>query len=383
MNKTAGVLVILVLAAAEASAQDFQVGSRAKGMGGSYTSFDEDPVSIWLNPAGIAGAPSRLAVDYQTFTQYELQDSGTTLGSQGKAQFGLLEPPIVPSFIGFTTSIARTESMQYEFGIAMIRPFQNRLTYLNGAVRIQSEQQFTRFRAAGAAEWKIAESGFLHSLAGGVGLDLGYTQYLESDDAGALDRRDNETGLGYGLGILVGVFSNQDNFSVDFGVAYQSKINYAFKIDDQFFPVWDWPSMLSLGFCVKVLDKMDLRLTGDVQLIYWDAATKNDLTGAATDFKNSINWSFGAEYYLRLTNDVALLPRTGFRRYQAPWHNPNNLPAIGTNILSIGTKAGRFNIITFGISIQWVTENKVRSFDVGVEANGDTPNFSIGYRHDF
>ena len=38
---------------------------------------------------------------------------------------------------------------------------------------------------------------------------------------------------------------------------------------------------------------------------------------------------------------------------------------------------------TFGFTLQWVRENKVRAFDIGIEAGGDTPNFSFGYRHDF
>ena len=265
----------------------------------------------------------------------------------------------------------------------MIRPFQNRLTYLNGATRVQTEQQFTRFRAAFAAGWTLAESGFFYSLAGGLGLDLAYTQYLESDNAGALDRRDNETGLGYGLGLFVGVYTNQKNFSVDFGAAYQSKVDYRFKIDDQFFPVWDWPSMINSGFCVKLLDKMDLRLTADVQIIYWGAATKNDLTGAGRNFKDSTNYSLGAEYYIRLNETVALLPRAGYRLYDAPWKDKNDLPAIGSNVLSIDTKNNKFNIVTFGFTLQWLTDNKVRAFDAGFEVGGDTPNFSFGYRHDF
>jgi hypothetical protein len=375
--------VLLALCSAPAWAQDFQVGSRAKGMGGSYTSFDEDPVSIWLNPAGIAGAPSRLAIDYQTFTQFELQDTGTSLGTVGKAQYGLLEPPIVPSFLGFTTPISADDHLALEFGIAVVRPFQNRLTYLNGAVRVQTEQQFTRFRAAFAAEWRLNESGLFHSVAAGVGLDLGYTQYEENDDAGALDRRDNETAFGCGAGVLVGVFTNQKDFSIDFGVAYQSAIHYSFKIDDQFFPVWDWPAMLNLGFCVKFLDKMDLRLTADVQFIFWDAATENDQTGAGRNFTNSANWSFGAEYYLRVNQTVSLLPRAGFRIYNAPWGNLKPPPAIGQNVLSIDAKKGRYEIATVGGSLQWVTDNKVRAFDLGVELFGPTTNFSIGYRHDF
>ena len=38
---------------------------------------------------------------------------------------------------------------------------------------------------------------------------------------------------------------------------------------------------------------------------------------------------------------------------------------------------------TLGGSLQWVTDNKVRAFDLGVELFGPTTNFSIGYRHDF
>lgn len=386
MRLTTAICVPVLLAAASlpAFAQDFQVGSRAKGMGGSYTAFDEDPVSIWLNPAGIAGAPTRLALDYQSFTQYELQDSGTTIGFVGKAQYGLLDPPIVPSFLGFTTPITETESIQYQAGIALVRPFQNRLTYLNGAVRVQTEQQFSRIRAAGAAEWHNADrNGFFHSAGLGVGLDIGFSAYHENDDAGALDRSDTDTRFGWGVGLLFGVYTNQEDLSVDVGAAFQSAIDFQFQIDDQFFPVWDWPAMINAGFTVKLLDRMDLRLTFDVQVIFWDAATQNDATGAGEDFRDSVNWSFGAEYYVRVAEGVALLPRAGFRIYQAPWGDEDVLPAIGNNILSIDTKSDRFNIVTFGVTLQWVTENKVRAFDLGVEAGGDAPNFSIGYRHDF
>ncbi len=382
-NAAFAALLLSGTLAGTAWAQDFQVGSRAKGMGGSYTSFDEDPVSIWLNPAGIAGAPSRLAIDYQSFTQYELQDEGTTLGAVGEPQFGLLEPPIVPSFLGFTTPIASDESMQYEFGIAMIRPFQNRLTYLNGADRIQTEQQFSRFRVALAAEYRPAEEGFFHSVALGAGLDLGFSLYEENDNAGALDRSDTDTRFGFGIGFFTGIYTNMTDVSVDFGIAYQSRIDFEFQIDDQFFPVWDWPDMLNLGFTVKLLDKMDLRLTADVQFIFWDAATEDDLTGAGENFEDAVNWSFGAEYYVRLTETVSLLPRAGLRIYDAPWDDKDVLPAIGQNVLSIDTDDDVFTIFTFGATLQWVTENKVRAFDAGVEVGGDSPNFSIGYRHDF
>ncbi len=34
-------------------AQDQQMGARTKGMGGSYTAFEDDPVSVFLNPASL------------------------------------------------------------------------------------------------------------------------------------------------------------------------------------------------------------------------------------------------------------------------------------------------------------------------------------------
>jgi len=383
MKKAIWIPVCLAAAACPALAQDFQVGSRAKGMGGSYTAFDEDPVSIWLNPAAIAGTPTRLGVDYQSFTQYELQDSGTALGSVGDPEFGLLEPPIVPSFLGFATPIAQTESMAYEFGVAMIRPFQNRLTYVNGPDRIQTEQQFSRFRFALAAKHRAAEQGFLHSVALGLGVDIGFSQFEENDNAGALDRKDTDTRFGFGAGLFVGVYTNQNDFSVDFGLAYQSAVDFDFQIDEQFFPSWDWPDMVSFGFTVKLLDKMDLRLTFDAQFIFWDDATEDSLLAARDDFEDATNLSFGAEYYVRVTEGVAVLPRAGFRIYDAPWGDEDALPAIGNNILSIDTDDEKFNVFTLGASLQWVTENKVRSFDLGIELGGDSPNFSFGYRHDF
>jgi len=80
---------------------------------------------------------------------------------------------------------------------------------------------------------------------------------------------------------------------------------------------------------------------------------------------------------------VSLLPRAGFRIYNAPWGNLKPPPAIGQNILSIDATKGRYEIATLGGSLQWVTDNKVRAFDLGVELFGPTTNFSIGYRHDF
>src|SRR3982074_1485346 len=102
MNRPMGVAVAVLLFATAAAAQDFQVGSRAKAMGGSYTAFGDDPVAIWTNPAGTATHNSQFAVTHQRFTQYEFSKLTDTivLPTRGDPEQGLLDPPISPSFAG-------------------------------------------------------------------------------------------------------------------------------------------------------------------------------------------------------------------------------------------------------------------------------------------
>ena len=63
--RTSSALVIFLLALARAAcAQDQQLGARTKAMGGSYTAFEDDPVSIWLIPAGISTQLSSMSIAY-------------------------------------------------------------------------------------------------------------------------------------------------------------------------------------------------------------------------------------------------------------------------------------------------------------------------------
>ena len=59
------------LVATPICAQDQQTGARAKALGGGGTAFEDDPHSIWLNPAGIATQPGGLAISFQTYPFYE------------------------------------------------------------------------------------------------------------------------------------------------------------------------------------------------------------------------------------------------------------------------------------------------------------------------
>ena len=61
-----GLLGLFLLLTSPLSAQDQQIGARTKAMGGSYTAFEDDPVSVWLNPAGIANQITQMSASYQT-----------------------------------------------------------------------------------------------------------------------------------------------------------------------------------------------------------------------------------------------------------------------------------------------------------------------------
>ena len=125
MIRPFGVLVGVVVLAGTAAAQDFQVGSRAKAMGGSYTAFGDDPVAIWTNPAGTATQNSQFAITYQSFTQYEFGKLEDTFNvpTRGDAEQGLLDPPISPSFAGVVVKMGDGD-VEMAASIAYIRPFQ-------------------------------------------------------------------------------------------------------------------------------------------------------------------------------------------------------------------------------------------------------------------
>ncbi len=101
-------------------AQDQQIGARTKAMGGSYTAFEDDPVSIWLNPAGIATQPLQGTITYNTYTSYEL--SGTSGGLVGgEPESILVEPAFIPGFLGIVWPIG-SEDAPMALGFAYARP---------------------------------------------------------------------------------------------------------------------------------------------------------------------------------------------------------------------------------------------------------------------
>ena len=106
-----GLVAAIVLVAASAGlAQDQQVGARTKAMGGSYTAFEDDPVSIWLNPGGIATQTDGGIINYQTYTLYDLKTSSSGGANTTRSQLGWSDPAFLPSYLGVTFQLGTSSA---------------------------------------------------------------------------------------------------------------------------------------------------------------------------------------------------------------------------------------------------------------------------------
>ncbi len=397
MIRPLGVVVGVVVLASTAAAQDFQVGSRAKAMGGSYTAFGDDPVAIWTNPAGTATQNSQVAITYQSFTQYEfgsLSDS-FSLPTRGDAEQGLLDPPISPSFAGVVARMGEG-NVEMAASIAYIRPFQIKYVYsydFGGEQLItQTDQQFSRIRAGYGVSFRLSDGRWFRTLALGVGLDFVYTHYKEIDqnvdpvhDSQAFT--DSESAVGYGAGLLATLFES-DGFRVDFGAAYNSRANFHFDLDPIIYPVWDWPALASGGFAVYIGEGYPLRITLDHQWIEWENSVGQPDPGI-DHFRNTYSFSLGAEYRFKVGEKNRLFARAGLKSYDTPWKDKHNLPGVGTSRLEIETKGDRVEILTLGLGFYWTRktwegETRTSGIDFAVELFGETQYlFGVGLTYQF
>lgn len=390
--KIALVPALVLVFAASAAAQDFQVGARSKGMGGSYTAFEDDPTSIWLNPAGIATQADQISIQYQSYTQYEPGDAVFTVAAEpGSAEVGYIDPPLLPSFLGLTFQIGTDEAPK-AIGIAYARPVHMKLTYdFSGSasdVEGLEEQQFSRFRICYGHGFRLKElgtPGFLPFVSAGVGIDLGYTKYEEvSPPAGGVGTKDTASKVGFGFGLLATLYDDTETFKVNFGVAFQSELDFEFQVADQLFPVWDWPQMINAGFTLYLLRGQPLRMTLDMQMISWEDAIAGSNNAGRDSFRDSTNLSVGFEYKIQLEEKLWILPRAGFRRLEAPWDDKDNLPAAGFANLLIDTEGSEFSMFTIGAGVRWQTEDgKGRGVDLGADFGADSYNVAFGYVHEF
>jgi hypothetical protein len=382
-----------------ALAQDQQVGARTKAMGGSYTAFEDDPISVWLNPAGIATQPDGLAVSYQTYPTYEASwDQNLIINTDftGVARQGWNDPVFIPSYLGVVVQVGSPEN-PHSFGFCFASPYQLRFPFSQLADTdvpgADFSQSFYRFRFSYAQDFRFSPpgtEGFFTHLAVGLAFDVGisnlhFREYVGEIFPGTpVEINATATGYGGGAGLLLGVFDDTRTFKVNLGFAYQSKISYNFSADTTFTPLFDSPHQLQVGVTFYLLDGLPLRVTLDAQFILWDGATQNSALDL-NNFRNASNFSGGLEYRLKLpfiSDAVTFYPRAGIRRFDAPWENPdsNQLPAIGSRRLTIDTRAGTFWIGSAGLGVGWSTQDgKGRMFDLAVDFGGDVVGLAFSF----
>jgi len=387
--------VLMCLAAGAVAAQDQQLGARTKGMGGSYTAFEDDPVSIWLNPAGIATQPDQLSVQYQTYTAYPVtseRGTGDEIVTDVEPRTILVDPPIIPSYVGTVFQIG-DESGPMAIGVCYARPYHlnyalNRILDPNQTEftpKDNVEQAFYRFRAAFARDFKFKDGpGFFTHLAVGGGLDVGFSRW-EFRSTSETDRSDSSTSFGFGLGTLLGLYDNGESFKVAIGLAYQSPIEFEFNIDPDVLPAFDMPQQINVGVTFYLFKETPLRATLDFQFVSWAKTAEEPIFAGQEEFEDAFNFSVGFEYRIRLNEkgSMFLYPRAGYRRFDAPWGDKDDLPATGAFKLVLDTKGEAFNLFTVGVGFQWTTEaQKVRSIDFGLDFGGDSFNAAIGLTYE-
>jgi hypothetical protein len=387
--------IALLVCAATASAQDQQLGARTKAMGGSYTAFEDDPVSVWLNPAGIATQPDQLSIAYQTYTAYPKgreRGPGDTIEFTVKPVTIMGDPAVLPSYIGFVFQVGDAAS-PLAIGVCYAQPYL--LDYAMDQVKdpnqtsfvpeAEVQQVFGRFRTSVAKDFRIQEQGapgFFTHVSAGVGLDVGYERWHFSGLGE--DTTTSNVAFGFGLGTLLGVYDDYDSFKMNLGIAYTSAVHYDFRIDPSILPSFDMPQQLNIGMTFYMLSGTPLRATIDFQWIDWSATAQRPQFDNFKGFDDAKNFSVGFEYRVKVSDRVSLYPRLGYRHFDAPWSNKNDLPMTGSFRLVLDTKAGAFNILTYGAGVSWTTESgKVRSVDFAGDAGGDAINFAIGMTMEF
>ena len=401
MIRPIAVIVVLAGLSSASVAQDFQVGSRAKAMGGSYTAFGDDPVAIWTNPAGTASQPSQFAITYQSFTQYEFDGLSDTiiLPTTGKAEQGLLDPPISPSFAGVVVRMGEGD-VEMAASLAYIRPFQIKYVYnyddpgpdpANDLIT-QTDQQFSRIRAAYGISFRTSDSPFFRTLALGVGVDFVYSHYKEVDQNPVDDRdsqtfEDSESSIGYGVGLLITAYE-ADSFRVDVGAAWNSAVNFHWDLDPVIYPTWDWPALGSAGLAFYIGEGFPLRVTVDMQWIGWKRAVAPPDPGL-DHFRNTYSYSAGAEYRFKVGEKNRLFARIGMKSYDTPWKDKDNLPAVGVSQLVLETKGDRIQMMTLGLGFYWTRktwegETRTSGIDFAVELFGETQYlFGVSFTYQF
>ena len=144
------------------------------------------------------------------------------------------------------------------------------------------------------------------------------------------------------------------------------------------------PQQVNAGLTFYLLEGLPLRLTLDAQWIEWSQSAEKPIFPGDNGFEDALNFSIGAEYRIAIGETLFLYPRLGFRRFDAPWDDKDDLPSLGGYRLVLNTDSDVFNVFSYGIGVSWSTEEgKIRSVDIAGDAGADSVNVAVGYTHEF
>src|SRR5436190_19257775 len=107
-------------------------------MGGGIAAFEDDPVSVWCNPAGLATQQSGGAVETQTFAAYH-RNSPATLAVN--------DPAAVPTYVGAFFQLGTVERPQ-GIGLCYVTPMILRMVFdtpdVTPSTTLKTDQRFSR-----------------------------------------------------------------------------------------------------------------------------------------------------------------------------------------------------------------------------------------------
>jgi hypothetical protein len=366
-------------------------------MGGGGTAFEDDPISVWLNPAGIATQPRGLSLTYQSFPAYVTDDSKSP-PSHIPARLEMNQPDGMPTHLGVVFPFGSEERPQ-AVGLSFVSPLFLKLAFdapddfVSGNLFSpnvwSTEQTFYRVRLAYGRDFRIrpiGEEGWLSHVAIGLAADVGFTTLEMVDLTRGRTTRDSKTAFGAGFGTLIGVFDNTRNLKINLGMTYQSAIGFDLErlptLTPRPGPAFNWPDQLQVGAVVFLLEGLPLRLCGEIQRVGWSKASHRSAIPGVEAFQDSTTVSVGAEYRVPVSDTTTLFPRLGLRLFEAPWSGNDRarLPAYEDWQLSISTRAGRFLIFSGGIGISFAgTSGGVTSLEVSFDIGGDAPGAAASF----